>query len=67
MEAAKGRVFVAQAPVVIASCGTEIEYIMTCGQYCYPIDVAIAVYHTSLAAIGGAWVHAGSGLFMKIW
>ena len=43
--------FVAQAPVVIVACGTETEYIMTCGQYTYPIDVSIAVDHMSLEAI----------------
>jgi nitroreductase len=61
-QAAKGQAFVAQAPVVIAACGTEIEYIMTCGQYCYPIDVAIAVDHMSLAAVaeglGTCWIGA---------
>jgi nitroreductase len=61
-QAAKGQAFVAQAPVVIAACGTEIEYIMTCGQYCYPIDVAITVDHMSLAAVaeglGTCWIGA---------
>src|SRR5512136_2542941 len=54
--------FVAQAPVVIAACGTETEYIMTCGQYIYPIDVAIAIDHMSLEAIeqslGIYWIGA---------
>ena len=49
--AAKGQPFVAQAPVVIAACGTETEYIMTCGQHTYPIDVAIAIDHMSLEAL----------------
>jgi nitroreductase len=49
--AAKGQLFVAQAPVVIAACGTETEYIMTCGQHTYPIDVAIAIDHMSLEAL----------------
>jgi nitroreductase len=61
-EAAKGQAFVAQAPVVIAACGTETEYIMTCGQYCYPIDVAIAIDHMSLMAtaegLGTCWIGA---------
>jgi nitroreductase len=61
-EAARGQAFVAQAPVVIAACGTETEYIMTCGQYCYPIDVAIAVDHMSLMAtaegLGTCWIGA---------
>jgi nitroreductase len=61
-EAARGQAFVAQAPVVIAACGTQIEYIMTCGQYCYPIDVAIAIDHMSLMAtaegLGTCWIGA---------
>jgi nitroreductase len=61
-EAAKGQAFVAQAPVVIAACGTQTEYIMTCGQYCYPIDVAIAIDHMSLMAtaegLGTCWIGA---------
>lgn len=61
-EAARGQSFVAEAPVVIAACGTETEYIMTCGQYCYPIDVTIAVDHMTLEAIalglGTCWIGA---------
>ena len=61
-DAARGQVFVAQAPVVIAACGTQTEYIMTCGQYCYPIDVAIAIDHMSLMAtaegLGTCWIGA---------
>jgi nitroreductase len=60
--AAKGQPFVAQAPVVIAACGTETEYIMTCGQHTYPIDVAIAIDHMSLEALeqglGTCWIGA---------
>jgi nitroreductase len=60
--AATGQSFVAQAPVVIAACGTETEYIMTCGQHTYPIDVAIAIDHMSLEALeqglGTCWIGA---------
>jgi nitroreductase len=60
--AAKNQSFVAQAPVVIAACGTVTDYIMTCGQYTYPIDVAIAIGHMSLEAIdlglGTCWIGA---------
>ena len=60
--AAKDQVFVAQAPVVIAACGTVTEYIMTCGQHTYPIDVAISVDHMSLEAVnqglGTCWIVA---------
>ena len=60
--AAMGQPSVAQAPVVIAACGTETEYIMPCGQYTYPIDVAISVDHMSLEAVdqglGTCWIGA---------
>jgi len=60
-EAAKGQSFVAEAPVVIVACGTG-DHVMTCGEKCYPIDVAIAVDHMTLAAVelglGSCWVGA---------
>ncbi len=61
-EAAKGQVFVAQAPVVIAACSVESEYVMSCGQLAYPIDTAIAVDHMTLQAVeeglGTCWIGA---------
>jgi len=60
-EAAKNQEFVAQAPVVIAACGTS-NYIMTCGQHTYNIDVTIALDHMTLAAVeeglGTCWIGA---------
>jgi nitroreductase len=60
-KAARDQEFVGQAPVVIAACGTS-DYIMTCGQYTYTIDVAIAVDHMTLAAaaegLGTCWIGA---------
>ncbi|MBN1323734.1 MAG: nitroreductase family protein [Methanotrichaceae archaeon] len=60
--AAKGQTFVGEAPVVIAACGTETEYVMTCGQPAYAINVAIAVDHMTLAAaalgLGSCWIGA---------
>jgi len=45
---------------VIVGCATEPENIMPCGQYCYPIDLAIALDHMSLAAtaegLGSCWM-----------
>ncbi len=60
-EAAKGQQFVAQAPLVIAACGTS-DLVMTCGQPAYAIDVAIALDHMTLAAaslgLGSCWIGA---------
>ena len=61
-EAARNQAFVAQAPVVIAACSVETEYIMACGQLAYPIDTAIAVDHMTLKAVeeglGTCWIGA---------
>ena len=51
-EAAKGQRFVGEAPVVVAACGVTPDYIMTCGQPAYSVDVSIAVDHMTLAAVG---------------
>src|SRR5512136_2361800 len=60
-EAARNQDFVGQAPVIIAACGTS-DYVMTCGQLTYPIDVAITVDHMTLAAVeeglGTCWIGA---------
>ncbi len=50
MSAAKNQSFVGEAPVVIVCCGINIDYVMTCGQHTYNIDVAIAMAHMGLAA-----------------
>ncbi len=61
-EAANGQAFVGQAPVVIVACAEGEQHVMTCGQLCYPIDVAIALEHLALAAteegLGTCWVGA---------
>jgi nitroreductase len=58
--AAGGQGFVGQAPVVIAACAETDGHVMVCGQQCYPIDVAIAVDHMTLAAVdlglGTCWI-----------
>jgi len=60
---AGGQAFVGEAPVVIVACAETDGHVMRCGQPCYPIDLAIALDHMSLAAVdlglGSCWV----GLF----
>ncbi|MBN1538457.1 MAG: nitroreductase family protein [Anaerolineales bacterium] len=54
--------FVGDAAVVIAACAEGIDHVMPCGQLSYPIDVAIALDHISLAAVelglGTCWIGA---------
>ena len=60
----KGEVmkFVGEASVVIVGCATNLELIMPCGEYSYPIDLAIALDHMSLQAsalgLGTCWIGA---------
>jgi nitroreductase len=58
--AAGGQAFVGEAPVLIVACAEADGHVMRCGQLCYPIDVAIALDHMSLAAVelglGSCWV-----------
>ncbi|MDD5496219.1 MAG: nitroreductase family protein [Candidatus Omnitrophica bacterium] len=62
MKAAKNQSFVGEAPVVIACCAKHDGHVMSCGQLCYPIDVAIAMEHMALKAteegLGTCWVGA---------
>jgi nitroreductase len=61
-QAARKQKFVAEAPVVIACCADTNNHVMTCGQPCYPIDVAIAIDHLALCAaaegLGTCWIGA---------
>ena len=61
-QAAKNQTFVGEAPVIIAACAKSDDHIMTCGQLCYPIDVAIAIEHMALKAteegLGTCWIGA---------
>ena len=58
--AAGNQSFVGQAPVIIAACAETDGHLMTCGQACYPIDVAIALDHMTLMAVelglGTCWI-----------
>ncbi|MBE3091261.1 MAG: nitroreductase family protein, partial [Candidatus Atribacteria bacterium] len=60
--ACKNQKFIGEAPVVIAGCATNPDYVMTCGEHSYPIDLAIALDHMSLQAaalgLGTCWIGA---------
>lgn len=61
-KAANSQAFVGEAPVVVACCAETDAHVMSCGQPCYPIDVAIAIDHMTLAAVelglGTCWIGA---------
>ena len=52
--------FIGTAPVLLACCAEGDGRVMRCGQAAYPIDVAIAMDHVSLAAVaeglGTCWI-----------
>lgn len=61
-EASGGQRHVGQAPVIIAAVATVPDRIMQCGVPAYPVDVAIAIDHLTLAAfeegLGTCWIGA---------
>jgi len=63
-EASNGQKFVAEAPVVLVACARTDGHKMTCGEPCYPIDVAISLDHITLRAaeegLGTCWIGAFS-------
>ena len=58
----RGQKFVSEAPITIAVCNTNLDYIMTCGQRASIIDGAIAAEHIVLQAVelglGSCWIGA---------
>jgi nitroreductase len=62
--AANGQPHVAKAPVVIAGVAMDVNRVMMCGIHTYPIDLAIAIDHITLAAVneglGTCWIGAFS-------
>jgi len=60
--AANNQRFIAEAPVIIIGCATLVDYVMTCGQLAYPIDLTIAMGHMTLQAVeeglGTCWIGA---------
>jgi nitroreductase len=59
-EALATQAFMREAPLIIAACAQTDGRLMRCGQPAYPIDVAIALDHLSLAAVaeglGTCWI-----------
>ena len=57
---ASTQAFMLEAPLIIAACAQTDGRVMRCGQPAYPIDVAIALDHLSLAAVaeglGTCWI-----------
>ena len=62
VKAAREQQFVGNAPVIIACCGLDPGYHMTCGQQADLIDTAIAIEHMALMAtslgLGSCWIGA---------
>ncbi len=60
--ACNNQYFIAEAPVVIVGCAIATDYVLTCGQPAYAIDVAISMDHMSLQAVeeslGTCWIGA---------
>ena len=61
--------FIGEAAVLLACCALTDGRIMRCGQAAYPIDVAIAMDHLSLAAaaegLGTCWIGSFDEDFVK--
>jgi len=59
-EICHGQQFVAEAPLAIAVCADNTDYIMKCGQPAYTVDASIAAEHINLQAVelglGSCWI-----------
>ncbi|MGD0093453.1 MAG: nitroreductase family protein [Planctomycetota bacterium] len=60
--AACNQKFIGEAAAVIACCAETDGHVMRCGEKCYPIDLAIAIDHMTLAAtalgLATCWIGA---------
>jgi nitroreductase len=58
--ACNNQYFIAEAPVVIVGCATMTDYVLSCGQPAYTIDVTISMDHMTLQAVeeglGTCWI-----------
>ena len=63
-QASGGQAHVHTAPVIIAAVATDPDSYMPCGVLTYPVDLAIAIDHMTLAAVeeglGTCWIGAFS-------
>lgn len=59
-EASPRQTFLKQAPIILAACGLNPDYIMRCGHPAYLIDLAIVLEHIALQAVredlGTCWI-----------
>jgi nitroreductase len=59
-ESTPRQAFLKQAPVILAACATNPDYIMRCGHPAYLIDLAIVLEHIALQAVreglGTCWI-----------
>lgn len=57
---AGGQPFLRTCPVIVVACAVTDRRLMRCGEAAYPIDLAIAIDHLTLAAtamgLGGCWI-----------
>ena len=61
-DAANGKRFVGEAPIIIVACATEAQYVMSCGQLAGTVDTSIAFSNLILQAqelgLGTCWLGA---------
>jgi nitroreductase len=59
-QASPGQPFLKQAPIILAACALNPNYIMRCGHPAYLIDLAIVLEHIALQAVreslGTCWI-----------
>jgi len=59
-EASPWQAFLRQAPVILAACALNPDYVMRCGHPAYLIDLAIVLEHIALQAVreglGTCWI-----------
>jgi len=60
--ACKDQAFIADGSCVLVGCSDKTDYIMTCGQQAYTVDLAISIEHMALMAaelgVGSCWIGA---------